>query len=83
MIITSKPINMLVMLLTRQNKALKIHLVVDACGNPIDFLITGGQVHDVKVAPQLIEQNKQVLSKHTEALSADIGYDCDELRGVN
>lgn len=58
----------------------KIHLVVDACGNPIDFIITGGQVHDVKIAPQLIEQNKQVLSKHTEVLSADKGYDCDDLR---
>ena len=58
----------------------KIHLMVDACGNLVDFIITGGQVHDIKVAPRLIEQNKQVLSKSTETLSIDKGYDCDELR---
>ena len=58
----------------------KIHLMVDACGNLVDFIITGGQVHDIKVAPRLIEQNKRVLSKSTETLSTDKGYDCDELR---
>ena len=26
----------------------KLHLVVDACGNPIHIELTGGQVHDVK-----------------------------------
>lgn len=55
----------------------KIHLLVDACGNPVDFIITGGQVHDVKVAPKLIEQNNLT---QTELLSADKGYDCDKLR---
>lgn len=58
----------------------KIHRVVDACGNRIDFIIIGGQVHDVKVAPQLIGQNKQTLPKNTKTLSADKGYDCDKLR---
>ena len=28
----------------------KIHMAVDACGLPIDFEITGGEVHDCKVA---------------------------------
>ena len=28
----------------------KIHLIVDAHGNPIDFMITDGTTHDVKVA---------------------------------
>lgn len=55
----------------------KIHLMVDAHGNPIDFIITGGQVHDVKIAPQLIKQNDLT---HTEILSADKGYDCEHLR---
>lgn len=32
----------------------KIHLIVDAHGNPIDFMITDGTTHDVKVAPDLI-----------------------------
>ena len=58
----------------------KIHLMVDACGNLVDFIITGGQVHDIKVAPQLIEQNKQALAQSTQTLIADKGYDCDELR---
>lgn len=29
----------------------KIHLAVDSSGNPIDFEISGGEVHDSKVAP--------------------------------
>ena len=33
----------------------KIHMVVDAHGLPIDFQITGGEVHDCKVAPEFIE----------------------------
>lgn len=55
----------------------KIHLVVDACGNAVDFIITGGQVHDVKVAPTLIDRNDLTS---TQILSADKGYDCDTLR---
>lgn len=55
--------------------------MVDACGNPMDFVITGGQVHDVKVAPTLIAQNKQALTQNTQTLIADKGYDCDKLRG--
>lgn len=55
----------------------KTHLVVDACGNAVDFIITGGQVHDVKVAPTLIDRNDLT---NTQILSADKGYDCDTLR---
>ncbi len=36
----------------------KIHLLCNEYGLPIDLLITGGQVHDVKVAPELISRNK-------------------------
>lgn len=58
--------------------------MVDACGNPMDFVITGGQVHDVKVAPTLIVQNKQALTQNTQTLIADKGYDCDDLpKGAN
>ena len=32
----------------------KIHMVVDACGLPLQFELTGGEVHDVKVAPTLL-----------------------------
>jgi len=48
----------------------KIHMVVDAHGLPIDFQITGGEVHDCKVAPEFIE--KLPFSEYT---IADKGYD--------
>lgn len=32
----------------------KIHMGVDAYGLPLEFLLSGGQVHDSQVAPQLI-----------------------------
>lgn len=53
----------------------KIHMCADAHGNPIDFEITGGQVHDSKLAPQLIE-----LVDEAENFIADKGYDSDEIR---
>lgn len=32
----------------------KIHAVVDALGNPLRILLTGGNVHDISPAPRLI-----------------------------
>ena len=55
----------------------KIHLAVDANGNPIEFIITDGTTHDVKVAPELISQ---LDLKDTDAVCADKGYDSDTLR---
>ncbi|MBS7835282.1 transposase [Wohlfahrtiimonas chitiniclastica] len=42
----------------------KIHMIVDACGNPYEFLITDGTTHDVKAAPELLSKVslKAVLS---------------------
>lgn len=34
----------------------KIHMAVDVCGLPIDFEITGGEVHDCKIAPEFFEK---------------------------
>lgn len=53
----------------------KIHMAVDGFGLPIEFEITGGDVHDCKVAPELIE--KLPVAMYT---IADKGYDSDELR---
>jgi transposase len=53
----------------------KIHICADAHGNPIDFKITGGEVHDSQVAAQLID----MLPK-TEYFIADKGYDSDKIR---
>ncbi len=53
----------------------KIHLAVDSSGNPIDFEITGGEVHDVKVAPGFVEKLPR-----SDYLIADKGYDSEQLR---
>ena len=55
----------------------KIHLAVDANGNPIEFIIGDGKTHDVKVAPHLIDA---LDLKDTEILCADKGYDSELLR---
>lgn len=34
----------------------KIHMATDANGFPIRFEITGGEVHDCKISPEIIEQ---------------------------
>jgi transposase len=49
----------------------KIHVVVDALGNPLDFVLTGGQVHDVTQASKLLEGLK------ADYVLADRGYDSD------
>ncbi|PFB11291.1 IS5/IS1182 family transposase, partial [Bacillus cereus] len=51
----------------------KIHLVVDANGNPLKFMITGGEVSDFTEAVDLITGVK------AEHLIADKGYDSDEI----
>lgn len=53
----------------------KIHICADAHGNPIDFKVTGGEVHDSKVANQLID-----LLEEAEYFIADKGYDSDTIR---
>ena len=53
----------------------KIHLAVDAFGLPIEFELTGGQVHDVKVAPTIVNALPQL-----ENFIADKGYDSQPLR---
>jgi len=55
----------------------KIHMLVDAFGWPKDFKITEGQVHDIKMAPDLLSD----LTPGTIVL-ADKGYDSDELRDL-
>ena len=40
--------------ISRGGPTTKIHVAADAHGNPIDFEITGGEVHDAKVADLVI-----------------------------
>ena len=53
----------------------KIHMAVDSFGLPIHFEITGGQVHDSKLAPQLLASIDGV-----EFVIGDKGYDSEALR---
>ena len=61
--------------LSRGGNTTKIHLCVDAHGNPIDFKITGGDVHDSQVAKQLIDTVGEATY-----LIADKGYDAEHIR---
>ena len=44
----------------------KIHMAADAYGLPIDFIITGGELHDCKAAPEFIAQLPCAIPKPTE-----------------
>ena len=55
----------------------KIHLVTDSHGNPIDFEITEGQVHDVILATELIERTPK-----SDFTIADKGYDAEYVRWI-
>ncbi len=49
----------------------KIHIIVDALGNPVDFALTAGQEADVTQAEPLIEEHK------AGAYILDKAYDSD------
>lgn len=60
---------------SRGGPTTKIHMACDAHGNPIDFEITGGEVHDVKAAPEIIRKLESA-----EQFVGDKGYDSEEIR---
>lgn len=51
----------------------KIHAVVDALGNPVRWLLTGGEVADITQAKPLLD------GLQADAVLADKGYDADVL----
>lgn len=54
----------------------KIHMLADALGRPLRFIITAGQVGDITQAPALLEG-------HTgKAVLADKAYDSNALREI-
>lgn len=59
---------------SRGGKTTKIHARVDALGYLVALVITAGQVHDSRAAPQLIE------AASSDAIIADKAYDSDALR---
>ena len=56
---------------SRGGLSTKIHMIVDALGNPLAFSLTEGQVHDINEAETLTAQVQP------EAILADKGYDAD------
>lgn len=61
---------------SRGGPTTKIHLICDAHGNPLEFELTGGQIHDVTPAPELLAKTAQA----GQFTLADKGYDSDEFR---
>ena len=57
---------------SRGGLSTKIHTLVDALGNPKQFVLTGGQVHDLKGADAFIPQLQ------SDMLLADKSYDAKE-----
>ncbi|MGO1744462.1 MAG: IS5 family transposase [Psychrobacter sp.] len=60
---------------SRGGATTKIHLSCDADGYPLDFKITGGEVHDSQVAGELIDMIGQA-----DYFIADKGYDSEAIR---
>jgi len=50
----------------------KIHCIADGLGNPVDFILTGGEVHDNICAEALLE------GKKASVVIADKAYDSDK-----
>ena len=51
----------------------KIHCIVDGLGNPVDFILTGGEVHDSRCADALLD------GKNASFVIADKAYDSDKI----
>jgi transposase len=54
----------------------KVHVLVDALGNPVNLMLTPGQDHDLTCALPLLE------NADPDALLADKAYDADSLIGT-
>lgn len=52
----------------------KIHLLTDALGRPLRFILTGGQVHESRTAEALLD------GIEADAVLADKGYDSNAIR---
>ncbi|HBO6068059.1 TPA: IS5 family transposase [Pseudomonas aeruginosa] len=60
---------------SRAGNTSKIHLVVDACGLPLAFEITRGQINDCTQVSSLIAK-----APEAESIIADKGYDSEAIR---
>jgi transposase len=60
---------------SRGGATTKLYMAADAHGNPIDFEITGGDVHDAKMAGKIIEKIEVA-----ENFIAEKGYNSEAIR---
>jgi transposase len=54
----------------------KIHMLADALGRPLRFILTGGQVHDIVAAPALLQ------GVEGGGVIADKAYDSNDFRQI-
>ena len=61
--------------ISRGGRSTKIHAVVDSKGRPLNFIVTGGQVHDSQVVGDVLDTPRPPL-----AVTADKAYDSEKVR---
>ena len=59
--------------ISRGGRTTKIHAAVDSKGRPLNFTLTGGQVHDSQVVEEVLDTPRPPL-----AVSADKAYDSEK-----
>ena len=60
---------------SRGGRSTKIHAIVDSKGRPLNFTVTGGQVHDSQVVGEVLDTPRSPL-----AVAADKAYDSEKVR---
>ena len=61
--------------ISRGGRSSKIHAIVDSKGRPLNFTVTGGQVHDSQVVGDVLDTPRPPL-----AVTADKAYDSEKVR---
>ena len=61
--------------ISRGGRSTKIHAIVDSKGRPLNFAVTGGQVHDSQVVGDVLDTPRPPL-----AVTADKAYDSQKVR---
>ena len=61
--------------ISRGGRSTKIHAIVDSKGRPLNFTVTGGEVHDSQVVAEVLDTPRPPL-----AITADKAYDSDKVR---
>lgn len=61
--------------ISRGGRTTKIHAAVDSKGRPLNFAVTGGQVHDSQVVDEVLNTPRSPL-----AVTADKAYDSEKAR---